>query len=94
MPIKITERDSAAEIAWLCDDDWELPRQLRTLESWIQYYKVSDPPFDAVADIGYSVRPEAFGGSAALSCESMRRFADAHIEIHFSEYPLGDYDHE
>ena len=90
MPIKITNCDSGDEIAWLCNDDWELPTQLTALEAWLVEYEVSDPPVEAVADIGYSVRPDAFGGGAVLSCESMRRFSNAQIEIHFSEYPTGD----
>lgn len=90
MPIKITNLDSGDEIAWLCDNDWELPTQLSALEAWINSYDVSEPPEPAIADIGFSVRPDASGGGAVLSCESMRRFSEAQIEIHFSEYPTGE----
>ena len=39
MPIKIAklnkrEDKKGKEIAWLCDDSWRLPEQLKELEKW------------------------------------------------------------
>ena len=90
MPIKISDDRSGEEIAWLCNDDWELPTQLSALQDWLGEYEKGERPPKAIADIGFSVRPDAFGGGAVLSAEVMRRFADAGVEIHFSEYPQGD----
>lgn len=89
MPIKITAHDPREEIAWLCDADWELPTQLKALLAWLEDYEKDPVKGGAVADIGFSVRPDAFGGGAILGVEAMRRFADARVEIHFSEYPQG-----
>ena len=88
MPIRISKDDgSHEEIAWLCNDDWELPTQLHALQEWLSKYEKSDIAAKAIADIGFSIRPDAFGGGAVLGTDTMRRFADAGVEIHFSEYP-------
>jgi len=91
MPIRIGKDDGSYEvIACLCDDDWELPGQLYALEAWLTDNVASLPDCGAIADIGFSVRPGAFGGGGVLTAESMRRFADAGVSIWFSEYPAGD----
>ena len=93
MPIRISNASSGDEIAWLCNDNWELPAQLTALQKWLDEYEQADSTGAAIADIGFSVRPDAFGGGTVLSTNMMRRFADADVEIHFSEYPPGDDSH-
>ncbi|MEK7949942.1 hypothetical protein WKV53_05530 [Luteolibacter sp. Y139] len=88
MPIRIDKDDGSFEgIALLCDGDWELPSQLYALESWLTDNAASLPDCGAIADIGFSMRPDASGGGGVLSAEAMRRFADAGVSIWFSEYP-------
>lgn len=90
MPIRVNKDDDSFEaIAYLCNDDWELPSQLYALESWLTDNAACLPDCGSIADIGFSVRPDASGGGGVLTAEAMRRFADAGVEIWFSEYPSG-----
>ena len=87
MPISIyRDDDSRAEVAWLCDDDWELPSQVAALRTWLAD---SAPPFGSgpyIADIGFSVRADAVAGGSAFSPEMMRRMVDCGITLFLSEY--------
>jgi hypothetical protein len=88
MPIKVyKDVDGRPEVAWLCDDCWELPAQIEGLGDWIrsESAKLKDGPY--VADIGFSIRPEAFGGGVALEPNIMKLMVDADMSIFFSEYP-------
>ena len=90
MPIKIFKSgESDEEIAWLCDDDWELPIQISALERWLQA-NASLEPNNYVADIGYSVRKDASGGGGVFTLDMMRVFVTIGMEVYFSEYPWGD----
>src|SRR5688572_9254402 len=91
MPIKIyAEDESRSEVAWLCDDDWELPSQVSVLQAWLEGNEAKIPPSRYVADIGFSVRTDASGGGAVISSEMMRRMADLGISLFLSEYPAGE----
>ena len=88
MPIKIyTQDDAATEIAWLCDDDWQLPTQVSALEAWLAQNSATFSNGRYIADIGFSVRSDATGGGAALSPQMMRVMADLGITLFLSEYP-------
>ncbi|MEQ1764330.1 MAG: hypothetical protein ABL984_14460 [Pyrinomonadaceae bacterium] len=87
MPINIyRDVDEKQEVAWLCDDSWELPVQIDALSSWIgqQASELNDGPY--VADIGFSVRSEASGGGAVLEPGIMKLLAEADVSIFLSEY--------
>jgi hypothetical protein len=89
MPINIYSQDSdlADQLAWLCDDNWRLPDQVDALEAWLNQNKSRIPPGHYVADIGFTLRPDASGGGAALSPEMMRTMADLGMSLFLSEYP-------
>jgi len=87
MPIKIyRDVDENPEIAWLCDESWELPIQIESLSEWIlqQAAELKNGPY--VADIGFSVRPDAFAGGAVLDSSIMKLLAEADVSIFLSEY--------
>ncbi len=86
MPIKIRDKNNN-ELAWLCNDDWELPVQLQALEEWV---KNKDNNGGCSADIGYAPRPGAFGGGGKMSIETIKKMAEIELEVYFSEYPPSD----
>jgi hypothetical protein len=88
MPIKIQTDDTArSEVAWLCDDDWSLPSQVLALEAWLAKNNSTFTKGGHIADIGFSPRPDAAGGGAAISPQMMRALADLGITLFLSEYP-------
>jgi hypothetical protein len=90
MPIKIyADDESKTEVAWLCDDDWDLSAQVSALQAWLGGKGISIPQGHYIADIGFSVRVDAAGGGAAISPEMMRCMADLGISLFLSEYPAG-----
>jgi hypothetical protein len=92
MPVNIyADDDSKTEVAWLCDDNWDLATQVSALEAWLQESKAKISPARYIADIGFSVRPDATGGGAAIAPEMMRCMADLGISLFLSEYPRGEH---
>ena len=88
MPTKIyVDDDSKEEIAWLCGDNWDLAAQMSALEAWLSANQSQGPASRYIADIGFSVRPDASGGGAAISPAMMRRMADLGFTLFLSEYP-------
>ncbi len=88
MPINIYERkESSEELVWLCDDDWELPSQIDALEKWLIENQSKLDKSNYVADIGFDIRKDAFGGGGIISLEMMRILLDLGMEIYLSEYP-------
>ena len=87
MPIKIFDSKGDKEIAWLAGDVWDLPNQLLALEKWLEENRDSYPAGEYVADIGFDIRPNAFGGGGTLSSKSMLLLGKLGMEIYFSEYP-------
>jgi len=93
MPINIYNESSRETVAWLCDDDWRLPIQIETLESWLLENHNSLKDGEFVADIGFCWRHDASGGGSALSPETLKIMADHKIHLYLSEYP-GFYDEQ
>jgi hypothetical protein len=88
MPIKIYAEDGPKrEIAWLCDEDWQLPTQVSALEVWLAQNSTTISSGRYIADIGFSVRSDAAGGGAVISPEMMRAMADLGMTLFLSEYP-------
>ncbi len=89
MPIRIDKRSEKEneEVAWLCNEEWELPTQTETLESWLKEEGSKLEKGSYVADIGFSPRPGASGGGGAISVESMQIMASIGMELFLSEYP-------
>jgi len=87
MPINIYNRTSDEQLDWLCDDVWDLPNQIDTLEKWLKSKGANFAKSSYVADIGFNIRKEATGGGAVLSSESMKIMGDIGMDIFLSEYP-------
>jgi hypothetical protein len=90
MPINIFEYSNGKpgdKVAWLCEDDWELPPQIDYLEKWLKenHIKLDKGPY--VADIGFSRRPDAAGGGGVLTIETMKIMVSIGMELFLSEYP-------
>lgn len=88
MPINIYVEDTRESIAWLCEEDWDLPSQLNALEAWLMAKGKSLMPRDYVADIGFAIRKEATGGGGVLSSQSMAIMGAIGMAVYFSEYSL------
>lgn len=88
MPIRIDKNSDKEieEIAWLCDDDWELPTQIYALELWLKEVGMTLEKGDYVVDVGYKPRQGASGGGAVLSVESMGIMASTGMALFLSEY--------
>ena len=87
MPIVIySEGKSGERLASLCAEEWELPKLVPVLESWLAENHPRIKRGRYVADIGFAVREDAGGGGSALSPESMRLMADCGMSLFLSEY--------
>lgn len=87
MPINLYKEKTGEKIDWLCDDIWDLPTQIETLQTWIKDNKEKLTPDKYVADIGFDIRKNAAGGGAALDSETMKIMGDLGIDLFLSEYP-------
>ncbi|RJG15347.1 hypothetical protein D4A39_16655 [Alcanivorax profundi] len=93
MPIRIDEYQPGSEeakrqnIAWLCDDDFELPNQLAELRKWVLSTAVDLEPGEYSVDIAFSPREGAAGGGESIPVEVLRVMAEKGMELYFSEYP-------
>ncbi|MBB5037320.1 hypothetical protein [Prosthecobacter dejongeii] len=86
MPINIYSEDSPTEkIDQLCDDIWNLPQQVNTLEKWLAASELKLKSGKYVADIGFMIRRNATGGGAAIAPEMMRSMADLGMSLYLSE---------
>ena len=92
MPIRIEklETEPRVNIDYLCEDEWELPKQIEALEEWLKSNIDKLEPSEYVADIGYSPREHAASGGAGLSPISMGLMAKIGMYLWFSEYPNFD----
>jgi hypothetical protein len=88
MPINIYSQDPADTdtIAWLCDDEWDLPGQVYELERWLKINQQTLFKGKYVADIGFQIRKDATGGGGVISTEMIRILNDLGMEIYLSEY--------
>lgn len=87
MPINIYNQTSNEKIDWLCDDVWDLPNQIDTLEKWLRTKGASLPKSSYVADIGFDIQKDSSGGGAVINSESMKIMSDIGMDIFLSEYP-------
>jgi hypothetical protein len=85
MAINIYEIEGG-EVAWLCENDWDLASQVDALEKWLRLNIQKLPKLKYVADIGFSVRKQASGGGGVLTVECMEMLISIGIEVWFSEY--------
>ena len=87
MPIVIySEEKSGDRLASLCEEEWELPKLIPALESWLSANHSRIKCGHYVADIGFAVREDAGGGGSALSPETMRIMAACGMWLFLSEY--------
>ncbi len=93
MPINIVdhteskEGEKGKELAFLCDDKWEMPEQIEALEKWLKEENGKIKAGSYIADIGYSPREGALGGGAVLTTETMEIMVKIGMDLYLSEYP-------
>lgn len=87
MPINIYNQTNNEKLDWLCEDVWDLPNQIHTLEKWLMTKGVLLPKSSYVADIGFDIRKDATGSGAVLNSETMKIMSDIGMDIYLSEYP-------
>ena len=91
MPIAIRrvtpEGQKNEEIAWLADDEWNLPPQIEELESWVAQNAEKLPSGEYVADVGFCWRRDAGGGGSAIDPKTLETMGRANIWLWLSEYP-------
>ncbi|MBA6251797.1 hypothetical protein [Colwellia sp. MB3u-55] len=86
MPIYIKYEESNEKIAHLAKNHWELPIQIKELESWLLENPLNLSPAKYIADVGFSIRENACGGGAILSPEAMAIMGELGIKLYLSEY--------
>ncbi|MCP4990165.1 MAG: hypothetical protein GY928_30235 [Colwellia sp.] len=94
MPINIylQDKDENKKIAWLCDNDWELPSQIDELEKWLITNESTLSKGSYVADIGFNIRKDALGGGGVVTLRMMEIMLNIGMELFLSEYPDNDED--
>ena len=87
MPINIYKLDAKhTRVAWLCDDEWQLPKQITELRKWINRKKKKED-YECIADVGFQCRKDAGGGGSALDSKVLKKLGDFGITLYLSEYP-------
>ncbi|WP_298561184.1 hypothetical protein [uncultured Aliiroseovarius sp.] len=92
MPVNIYEEigsDDGLEIkdiAFLCEDLWDLPKQIYALENWICEKGQNLPKSNYVADVGFSIRSNASGGGATVSPNTLGVMGRIGMALYLSEY--------
>jgi hypothetical protein len=86
MPIKIYKMPDKEELAWLCDDVWTLPPQIKALHAWLKRQKKLNRG-DYIADVGFQWYQDASGGGSIISTEMMNVMSKYGITLFLSEYP-------
>ena len=86
MPIYIKYEQSNDKIAHLAKEHWDLPVQIKELESWLFENPLNLTPSKYIADVGFSIRENACGGGAILSPEAMAIMGKLGIKLYLSEY--------
>lgn len=93
MPISIIDHtnsengEKGIRIEWLCDDEWEMPVQIKSLDQWLTNTGCKLPAGTYTADLGFSPRAGALGGGAVLTTKSMRIMVEIGMNLYLSEYP-------
>ena len=90
MPINIYEAESYKTIAYLSNDDWELPIQVEELEKWLNTIGNELSEGKYVADIAFDIRKDATGGGAVINSNMINVLSKIGMEIYLSEYPQND----
>ena len=90
MPITLFDNDKRFD--WLCEDEWEMPRQIEALEQWLFENQDIIKSGSYAADIGYSPREGAAGGGVTLSLKAMKVMVEIGMVLHLSEYPVFEDD--
>jgi hypothetical protein len=90
MPVniyKVTPDDQDnEEIAWLCDDEWQISPQIAALSTWLELNSSMLQPGEYVADVGFGWRRDASAGGPVLEPVAMRRMAELGMSLYLSEY--------
>jgi hypothetical protein len=88
VPVRIEKiiGSSREEVAYLCDDDWELPSQVAVFQNWLLTSTAGLVPNEYVADIGFSPREGAAGGGANLNSTVLERMGKLGMSLALSEY--------
>ena len=86
MPINIYKEETIENLAWLCNDIWDLPIQILELEKWLEANKRMISPSKYIADIGFTIKKDAGGGGSTFSSNSMKIMAELGIDLYLSEY--------
>ena len=93
MPINLidytnaNEGEKGKELDHLCENEWEMPKQIEALEKWLKERNGKIKTGNYIADIGYSPREGAAGGGAVLTTEAMSIMVKIGMELYLSEYP-------
>lgn len=74
------------EIAWLCDDEWEIAPQIEALSTWLASNSSMLQSGEYVADVGFGWRRDASSGGPVLEPAAMRRMAELGMSLYLSEY--------
>ena len=90
MPINIYEAGSYKTIAYISNDEWELPIQMYELENWLNTIGSELSKGKYVADIAFDVRKDATGGGAVINSSMINILSKIGMEIYLSEYPDGN----
>lgn len=68
-------------------ESWDLRTQIEALEEWLTANPDElDSASRWVADVGFTVRPDATGGGPPISCKLMQMCVASSLEIYLSEY--------
>lgn len=98
MPINILDYTNAKdgergkELDFLCDNEWEMPKQLEALENWLLKNRNKVNKGAYVADIGFSPREGALGGGCVITTSAMEVMLEIGMELYLSEYPTFEDD--
>ncbi len=88
----IKEGEKGITLGHLCENSWEMPEQIKALETWLKQNKGKLKKGHYSADIGYSPREGALGGGAVLTIESMEIMVNIGMKLYLSEYPVSEDD--
>ncbi|MBJ6117596.1 hypothetical protein JAO76_05310 [Pontibacter sp. BT310] len=87
MPINIYNKLNFESIDHLCDDVWDLPSLIDSLENWLKKTGRNLSEGSYVADIGFDIRKDASGGGGVINSESMSIMREIGMDVYLSEYP-------
>lgn len=72
----------------LIEENWNLTAQFDVLDEWLKSVDGKlDQNAEWIADLGFTPRTDALGGSPVISLELMKLCIKNKLEIYISEYP-------